>query len=396
MTNSIPSTESSFEAVAQLLARRVGHRLDATRQSRLSRAAAEEAARLGLAIHKYVAMLEAEPDVLQSLLNRVTVQETSFFRDAKQFAALASHILPGLPKPVTIWSAGCANGQEPYSVAMLLTELGDTTARVIATDVSTKALERARRGRYSAREIADLGPRQRFLAPVGDDFQIVPAVRSRVEFSVHNLFSEPPPFDPGTCPIVMCRNVLIYFGREEVVAFVDRVADWLPPGGWLFLGYSESLWQVTERFQLVRLGDAFVYQRREASTTPKPVAVAARRPPVTRVATARAVKVEARRLRAAFARCRSRSPRRRRPSTTPPRSSRAASSSTSSPTNPSRISISASRSRPSATRRLRRRVFTAGRAALDRCDAGVLASSLEGYGVEELSLLLDRKMVDRS
>lgn len=401
MTSSIPSAESSFDAVARLLARRVGHRLHAARQSRLSRAAAEEAARLGLAMHDYVAVLEADADVLQSLLNRVTVQETSFFRDPKQFEALALHILPDLSKPVTIWSAGCANGQEPYSVAMLLTELGDRTSRVVATDVSTKALERARRGRYSAREVADLGSRDRFVAPAGKEFQVVPEVRSRIEFLVHNLFSEPPPFDPGTCPIVMCRNVLIYFGRNEVVSFVERVADWLPPDGWLFLGYSESLWQVSERFQLVRLGDAFVYQRRAASTSPKPPAAitARRKPTASEVAPARAVGAEARAADTRTRRARS----------------LALATAETAPAGHDADAIVAFRKRvylepdqPVAYLHLglaleavgdtqaARRVFTAGRAALDRCDAGVLESALEGYGVVELSLLLDRKMVDRS
>src|SRR5438034_392380 len=128
MTTSSVSLEVSFDAVARLLARRVGHRLDAARQSRLSRACAEEAARLGLAMHEYVVVLEADPTALQSLLNRVTVQETSFFRDVKQFEALERHILPSLAQPVHIWSAGCSNGQEPYSIAMLLTELGDCTS----------------------------------------------------------------------------------------------------------------------------------------------------------------------------------------------------------------------------------------------------------------------------
>ncbi len=401
MTESTASAESSFDAVARLLSRRVGHQLDATRRSRLSRAAAEEAARLGLAMSDYVAVLERDLDALQALLNRVTVQETSFFRDAKQFEALAEHVLPGLPRPVTIWSAGCANGQEPYSLAMLLTEIGDSTSRVIATDISTQALARARRGRYSAREVAGLGPRrQRFLTPVGSEFEVVPEVRARVEFSAHNLFTEPPPFEPGTCPIVMCRNVLIYFGRDEVVSFVDRVADWLPPGGWLFLGYSESLWQLTQRFQLVRLDDTFVYRHCETSTAARaPAQRGARRPAtVRRAAPGPATKTDVRTA--------------TRVRTAPPDA------------RPREVAFPAEAVDPAAAvvafRRLAylepdqpvahlhlglaleaagdagaaRRAFAASRAALGRCDAAALESVLEGYSVAELSVLLDRKMIE--
>jgi chemotaxis methyl-accepting protein methylase len=403
MTQSVPSVESSFDAVARLLARRVGHHLDATRRSRLSRAAAEEAARLGLAMHDYVGVLEVDPEVLQSLLNRVTVQETSFFRDANQFEALARRVLPDLPRPVTIWSAGCSNGQEPYSVAMLLTEMGDLRSRVIATDISTKALERARRGRYSAREIGDLGSRrERFFTPVGNEFQVIPEVRARIEFSAHNLFSEPPPFAPGTCPIVMCRNVLIYFGRDEVISFVERVADWLPPGGWLFLGYSESLWQLTERFQLVRLDEAFVYRRSDG-----PAAASAPQ--------ARSVRRKATERRVPPARVRTETRAARRVRAAPPESrpieAMAIEVTAPEQTDDPAAAIVAFRrlvyldpDQPVAhlhlglaleaagDTRAARRAFAASRAALDRCDAVVLESALEGYGVAELSSLLERKM----
>ena len=407
MRESIPSVESSFDAVARLLAKRVGHRLDAARRSRLSRAAAEEAARLGLAMHDYVAIVELDPGVLQSLLNRVTVQETSFFRDPKQFEALARHVLPELPRPVTIWCAGCANGQEPYSVAMLLTELGDNTSRIIATDISTQALDRARRGRYSAREVADLGPRrERFLTAVGTEFEVVPEIRARVDFSAHNLFTEPPPFTPGSCPIVMCRNVLIYFGRDEVVSFVERVADWLPPGGWLFLGYSESLWQVTERFQLVCLDNAFLYQRRDASA-PRADRVVGRRPKERRVAPGRTVQGQARARSGAVATAAALDATRPEPavSTTP----------VSAPAVDQPAAIVAFRKvaylhpdqpiahlhlglalEAAGDARAARRAFAAASAALDRCDVAVLESTLDGFSVEELSLLLDRKMVDPS
>lgn len=264
-----PTHEIAVVDAASVLARRVGLRLDPADRGRLSRCVDAESDARALDIHAYVALIDDDPEALQELLNRVTVQETDFFRDAAQFEALATQVLPTLPGPLTIWSAGCANGQEAYSVAMVLDELGRTDARVIATDVSTRALARARGARYSEAEIRGLSPvrRDRYLLSVDSGFEVVPRLRTRVDFAHHNLSADPPPLPTGTCPVVLCRNVLIYFSRQEVEAFLDRLANWLPPDGWLFLGYSESLWQVTERFQLIRVGEAFVYQRRDGRPT---------------------------------------------------------------------------------------------------------------------------------
>jgi chemotaxis protein methyltransferase CheR len=268
MTDPGPS-ERARTAAARLLADRVGLRLDPAIRGRLSRCLTDAAAARSEDLATYVTSLTAQPAAFQDLLNRVTVQETAFFRDPKQFAALTAHVLPDLAPPVTIWSAGCSNGQEPYSLAMALDEAGCPSWRVVATDVSTRALERARRGRYAARELTGLSPerRERYLVPAGSAWEVTPALRSRVDFVHHNLVADPPPLEAGQCPVVFCRNVLIYFGSEEVVAFLERLARWLSPGGWLFLGYSESLWQVTDLFTLTHLGDAFVYRR------PDPAAV---------------------------------------------------------------------------------------------------------------------------
>ena len=93
-----------------------------------------------------------------------------------------------------------------------------------------------------------------------DRWEIAPELRKRVLSLRHNLASDPPPMAATPCQVVFCRNVLIYFGHDEVVAFLNRLSTWLPAGAYLFLGYSESLWLVSERFHLIRLGDAFVYR----------------------------------------------------------------------------------------------------------------------------------------
>ena len=271
-------SDRAIEDAARLLSRGVGLRLDPTIRARLTSAVRAEAESRGLDVSAYVARLEVDQGDLQDLLNRVTVQETSFFRDAGQFAALATHVLPALRSagvPVVVWSAGCSNGQEAYSLAMALAESGIRDWRVIASDISTKALARVRDAQYGTREVEALSEdrRRRFLAPVRGEqgrWAVAENLRGRVSAVRHNLAADPPPFEPRQCQIVFCRNVLIYFGADDVLAFLERLSPWLDPGAHLFLGYSESLWQVTDSFHPVKLGEAFVYRPGPRPAGPSP------------------------------------------------------------------------------------------------------------------------------
>jgi chemotaxis methyl-accepting protein methylase len=275
----------AVDEAARLLARRVGLRLDPAIRGRLARAVRDEAKRRDEDPEDYVDQLDRDAAALQDLLNRVTVQETSFFRDPAQFVALATEVLPALREagePVHVWSAGCANGQEAYSLAMVLAESGLADWDVVASDISTKALARTAAARYAERELGGLSTerRARHLVPADgspDMWEVSPRLRQRVLTVRHNLAVDPPPIPAGRSHIVFCRNVLIYFGHDDVVSFLDRLSAWLPTGAHLFLGYSESLWLVSERFHLVRLGDAFVY-RNGAAPAPTPRAPRARVP----------------------------------------------------------------------------------------------------------------------
>ena len=247
--------------VSRLLRSHLGLRSDESAHRRLSRCVADEAARREIDVDHYAALLQSDAAAVQELVDRVTVQETAFFRDNAQLDAFRQHVLEALPRPFTLWSAGCANGQEAYSLAMLLEEAGIQDGRVFATDVSKGALERTRAGFYADREIGGLSAerRARFFAPVSDGVVVTDSLRTRVVVAHHNLMDAVPLLGP--CPVVFCRNVFIYFGADEVAEVLDRFADVLPIGGWLFLGYSEALGQVSDRFELVRLDQAYVYRR---------------------------------------------------------------------------------------------------------------------------------------
>ncbi len=257
--------DETVNRVAELLNLKAGLRSDSSLHGRLRRCILEEAARLGESTLDYVTSVITGDGALQSLLNRVTVQETAFFRHPEHFESLAREILPGAPRPVTIWSAGCANGQEAFSLAMVLAELR-IPGSVIATDVSTAALARTTAAHYTGRELSGLSPDRiaRHMSQAGKGFIVNADLRSRVTVLRHNLI-EPIPAQVRSAQVIFCRNVLIYFSPGHTRRFLERVADGLP-GAALFLGSAETAWTVSERFEPVRTGNAFYYRLRNSSS----------------------------------------------------------------------------------------------------------------------------------
>jgi chemotaxis protein methyltransferase CheR len=212
------------------------------------------------------------------LLDGVTVQETHFFRNGPQMEALRSRVLPDLmrraarrKRPLTIWSAGCSTGEEAYTLAMLILELsgGPTgqvgpSPRIVATDISTEAVLAARRATYRGRSLSTMPPgsSERWLEERSAGLWAVrDEVRQLVDVRVHNLVGDSPPFGPGEVDLVVCRNVSIYFSRETTRSLIGGFHDVLAEGGYLLLGHSETLWQVSDAFTLVPMGEAFIYRR---------------------------------------------------------------------------------------------------------------------------------------
>ena len=260
-TTSPALTDQEVARVAALLQARAGFRHDPLLLGRLPRCIQEAALDAGQPLRAYVAVLPGDDEALQQLVDRVTIQESRFFRDEGQFETLARDVLPAMPPGVT-WSAGCANGQEPWSLAITLLETGRTDCSILATDISTAALRRAEEGRYHARELRGLSParRDRWFVARNGGFEVGPEARRLVRFAHHNLAAGAVPFPAGQCPVVFCRNVIIYFPDDEITALLGRIAAGLGPGGLLFLGYSESLSWLQSPFERIRLGDTFVYR----------------------------------------------------------------------------------------------------------------------------------------
>ncbi len=222
----------------------------------------------------YLALLAKDASEREVLINAFTINETYFYREEHQFAALANEILPAIitdKRPgdlIRIWSVPCSTGDEAYSIALWLLEhwpLVDAyNVEIVGSDIDTKAVEAARAGRFAARAL------QRLPEKVIDDYfepenhhrrKIIDDLRESVRFTPANLFDGATLADLGRFDVIFCRNLLIYFDDASRLAAADNLHDRLVPGGYLCLGHSESMARISDRFALVRLKDAIVYRR---------------------------------------------------------------------------------------------------------------------------------------
>lgn len=198
------------------------------------------------------------------LINAVTTNLTAFFREQHHFDYLRGQAIPermraaGTGRDISVWSAGCSTGEEPYSLAMTLGEMGERlhgwNVSITATDIDSNVLAAAARGVYRADRVEGL-PKERlhrwFLKGSGRQqghVRVKPELKKRIRFDLLNLMK---PWRQEPMDAVFCRNVIIYFDKESKKQLVDRFADVIKPGGFLFIGHSESLFNVTSRFELI-------------------------------------------------------------------------------------------------------------------------------------------------
>lgn len=223
---------------------------------------------LGLSDFKqYCDLIKNEKDGFEAgqLINAITTNLTSFYREAYHFDFIVESLISGLleadpnRRRLRIWSAGCSSGEEPYSIAITLHYLGLAAKgwdiEILATDIDSNVLEHAVSGVYSMDQISkvpDQYLQSGFLRGKRESSGkvcIKPEVCDMVKFAQLNLnsnWSLPEPVD-----IVFCRNVIIYFDKESKKELVSRIAKNLMPGGYLFIGHSESLFGISDRFELV-------------------------------------------------------------------------------------------------------------------------------------------------
>jgi chemotaxis protein methyltransferase CheR len=205
------------------------------------------------------AVARQDPRVIADVVDAMTTNETLFFRDIRPFAVFREVVLPALitrraaRRSFRILCAAASTGQEPYSLAMILREeaalLRDWACEIVAIDISTTALERARAGLYTQFEVQRGMPTPlllKYFRRIGEDWQIAAELRAMVRFREFNLLDDLAPF--GQYDVVFCRNVLIYFDRETKARTLDNIARRLPDDGFLYLGASETVMGVSDAF----------------------------------------------------------------------------------------------------------------------------------------------------
>jgi chemotaxis protein methyltransferase CheR len=263
--------EIAVEIIAGLLEARTGQKLTSDRRWRIGTALTGLLRERGISSSgELVAMLthpnqsELAQQVVEALLNN----ETYFFRDQAIFMLLRREILPDLQKRrastkrLTIWSAGCSTGQEVLSLAMIFAEMPgqwkDWTIDLRGTDVSSSAIEAARKGMYSQFQIQrGLGVSQmlNFFEETPEGWRAGDKLRTTARFEVHNLL-EPPPH-PGQFDLILCRNVLLYFDGPTRRRAFDRLSSALTDDGYLLLGSGESALGQTDAFAAEKPGTGF-------------------------------------------------------------------------------------------------------------------------------------------
>jgi chemotaxis protein methyltransferase CheR len=211
-----------------------------------------------------------------SLISLVTIKESYFFRAPQQFEAIRQQVLPVLvraragARSLRIWSAACARGEEPASLAMMLAEepaLAGWDWTLVATDLDEEALAGARLGLYGERAVSQVPPEllERWFTRRGKLYEFDAGLRSRIRYQTLNLAQTPFALPFGECDLVLLRNVLIYFRRPLQRLVVSHIGRILSPQGYLFLGASETLWQIQDELEAVDLGPCFAYRHREAN-----------------------------------------------------------------------------------------------------------------------------------
>lgn len=263
-------TAQSFSFVADLVRRRSAISLPPGKEYLVESRLLPLARRSGQTVDAYVNALRTQTDhaELDLVVEAMTTNETSWFRDVQPFEALRTYIVPELLKnrvmpTLRIWSAACSTGQEPYSLAMTLQECLPSSARfdITATDLSNEVLDKARSGTYTQLEVNRGLPAKHLVAHFtrqGASWVVGPDLRQRITFQRHNLLDTPPaggPFD-----VVFLRNVLIYFELPVKQDILRRLRSVVRPGGFLVLGTAETTVGVDDAWERVQVDRSSIYR----------------------------------------------------------------------------------------------------------------------------------------
>lgn len=229
-----------------------------------------------LEYYTYLRNGQLHHDEFINLMNELTINETSFFRNGPQFTAFESIILPELietkadsvVKRLKIWSAGCSSGEEVYTIAMIVdhlkaTVLADWQVKIVGTDISQRVLEKAMDGFYTEYSIKTMpaGYRKKYLDAEDGGYRVKDCLRQYVGFKNMNLRDDMSMLFMKGFDVIFCKNVLIYFDAESKRRVIQHFFNDLVTGGYLFIGFSESLFGVDNRLKLIHYPGGMVYRK---------------------------------------------------------------------------------------------------------------------------------------
>lgn len=298
-TPNINLEPSDYQILEALVSAKTGLKIDKLRSEALVQTVGEMLKSSGLESvpHLCQALMECQTvdPLWRQLIDRITIGETYFFRDAAQCNALKNNVLPELIakkresfRHLSLWSAGCATGEEPYTLAIMLRELipdiNDWTFTILATDINLSSIDYARRGIYKTRSFRmETRPdvQARWFKTRGQNYELDPAVRDMVEFAPLNLVTgDYPSFESRTMnlDLIICRNVTIYFEQKTTHRIIERFQGALNDGGWLVVGHAEPMASVYEGFTPRNFPNAVLYQKSTQRLTAAPLPFAQRAP----------------------------------------------------------------------------------------------------------------------
>lgn len=269
---------STFTLLRDLIHERIGSIFEDSKRDLLADKLSHRITERGLdSFLDYYYLLKYDSEAEEEwkyVMDALSVQETFFWREFDQVKALVETLLPqylnsskSRYQPLKIWSAACATGEEPISIALALDQAGwfnRLPIEIYASDASYSAISKAQRGIYRERSFRNLSPsiKAKYFQEEHGVWQISPAIHSRIKWQRANLLDESVVKDIAKCQIIFCRNVFIYFSEKAIRKTVRLFYESMHTPGYLFVGASESLLKVTTDFELQEIGGAFVYVKK--------------------------------------------------------------------------------------------------------------------------------------
>ncbi len=272
-----PSELASFRAT---VAQRLGLSFDDSKRDELAEVLRRRMdATNSLEVDSYLCLLSTSLPELRAVVGHLTIPETYFFRIPDHFRALQEVVLPArvqaraASRQLNILSAGCASGEEPYTIAMLVQgrlDIKGWQVSIRGVDVNPAVISKGKKGLYTAWSLREIDPifKERYFRSQGCNFQLSESIREMVSLDEGNLANPHAAFwKPNTYDVIFFRNAFMYFSSEAGQSIVDRMADSLAPGGFLFMGPAETLRGLSHNFHLCHTHETFYYQLRTTDST---------------------------------------------------------------------------------------------------------------------------------